>query len=524
MKRLKKLVAVLLAMVMMLCLLAGSAEAASTGAYSTKTFKTTKRYTFMHNPGKGDEKDYKSVVYYTDDYFTLDPTAAKPNISLASASFCLSLAAMGSNDAPRWSGNDACLKAFLKTLGFKNFRSNEEFNKQPTADSLGFGVASKKVAGKDYTLIALGLRGAGYEAEWAGNFTLGRYGQHSDFAMNKDKVLDFLKQYIADNHIKGHVKLWLSGYSRGGAVGNLVAGAIDDGALKDTGITLGKKDLFAINFEPPQGAMLSDKPQASKYDNIWSFVNPNDIVPLVAMKEYGFGRYGRTWNYPSSGTSSNYASKRKAMEKLFYAQSSHEVVDEYTADSFQMYKFDLSDGVVAKDKTSTMTLPEFEQALVTLLANDLVGSRENFVNEYQNGFRTLMYIIQAKKLFTGSETDLERFVKSLQKNLNQESFESRLSRAAKKPFDATYGFNTVVTDLVTESMNDTGFNNLSPVELSLFLNNVVKLVVGLFVANPDYAVTTIMNVMKLINVHFPQVSFAWLMSMDPNYKGAADCY
>ncbi|MBQ8063972.1 MAG: hypothetical protein IJ230_08570 [Clostridia bacterium] len=524
MKRLNKVWAVLLAMAMMFCLLAGSAQAATASAYSTKTFKTAKRYTYMHNPGKGYEKDYKSVVYYTDDYFTLDPTAAKPNISLATASFCLSLAAMGSNDGARWQENDACLKAFLKKLGFRNFRSNDEFKAKPTADSLGFGVASKKVAGKDYTLIALGLRGAGYEAEWAGNFTLGRYGQHSDFAKNKEKVLAFLKQYIADNHIKGHVKLCLSGYSRGGAVGNLVAGAIDDGALKDTGITLGQKDLFAINFEPPQGALLSDSPQAAKYDNIWSFVNPNDLVPLVAMKEYGFGRYGRTWNYPTKQTTSNYSSKRKAMEKLFYAQSSHEVVDEYTADSFQMYKFDLSDGVIAKDKASTMTLPEFEQAVVTLLAEDLVGSRENFVNEYQNGFRTLMYIIQAKKLFTGSETDLDGFIKNLQNNLQKESMESRLQRAAKKPFDPTYGFNTVVSDLVTESMNDTGINNLNPVDLSVFLTTVVKLVAGLFVMNPDYAVTTILNVMKLINAHFPQVSFAWLMSMDPNYKGTADCY
>lgn len=523
MKRFKKLTAIVLALSMMVCLLASGVEAAATSPYSTKTFKNAKRYTFVHNPGAGEEKDYTSVVYYTDDYFTLDPTAASPNMSLATASFCLALSAMQSNDADSWANGDQNLKAFLKKLGFGNYQANDEFKVEPTADSVGFGVASKKVSGKDYTLIAVGLRGAGYEAEWAGNFTLGRYGQHADFALNKDKVVDFLKQYIADNNIKGHVKLWISGYSRGGAIGNLVAGAIDDGALADTGIKLGAKDLFAINFEPPQGAMLSDGIKAAKYNNIWSFVNPNDIVPLVAMKEYGFGLYGRVWNYPTRQNTTNYRDKKNAMKELFYAQSSHETVDEYTADQFQMYKIDLTDGVIAKDTANKTGMPAFEQELVRLIAEDLVGSRENFVNEYQNGFRTLMYIIMAKKLFTGSETDLDQFVANLQKNLQQESMESRLARAAANPYDPTYGFNTVIMDLVTESMNETGFNNLNPADLTVFLTTVVKLLVGLFAANPDYAVTTIMNLMKLVNCHYPPVSFAWLMSMDPNYQGTKDC-
>ncbi len=524
MKHIKKFLALLLSLTMIVALAAGGLEASATSPYSQKKFASAKRYTFRHNPGSGEEKDVKSVVYYTDDYFTLDPTAASPNMSLASASFCLSLAGMHSIDGGSWAKSDQNLKAFFKKLGFKNYRANSEFHQEPTADSLGFAAASKKVQGKDYTLIAMGFRGAGYDGEWAGNFTLGRHGQHADFARNKDKVLTFLKKYIADKGIKGHVKIWLSGYSRGGAVSNLVAGAIDDGALNGTGVKVGAKDLFAINFEPPQGAILSDGIHAAKYNNIWSFVNPNDIVPLVAMEEYGFGRYGRTWNYPCSSNTTNYKQKQKAMEKLFYAQEAHEVVDEYTADSFQMYKIDLADGVIAKDRNSKMTLPEFEQKLVHILATDLVGSRDNFVNEYQNGFRTVMYLIEAKSLFTGSETDTENFVSVLQENLQEESMEARLARAAEAPFDTTYGFNTVISDLVRESMNEAGFNSLNPVELTAFVTNVAKLVAGLFAVDPNMAVTTIMNVMKLVNVHYPAVSFAWLMTMDPNYKGVKDCY
>ena len=163
MKKVRKTLAVLLAMAMMFCLVAGGVEAAAESAYSTKTFKNAKRYTFMHNAG--DDRDYKSVIYYTDDYFTLNPAAASPNISFATASYSLALAAMGSNDAADYSTNDQNLKKLLKKLGYTNYQANDEFLQKPTADSLGFGMAMKKVPGKDYTVIAMGLRGAGYEAE-----------------------------------------------------------------------------------------------------------------------------------------------------------------------------------------------------------------------------------------------------------------------------------------------------------------------------------------------------------------------
>ena len=527
MKHLKKAMAVLMAMTMLFALVAGGAEAAATGPYSTKTFQNAKRYTFRYNSGK--ERDYKGVIYYTDDYFTLDPTAPTPNISFMSASYCVTLTAMSSNDAgENWAKKDQNIKALFKKLGFSNYFASEGFVTRPTTDSIGFAIASKKLKKQNCTLIAVGLRGAGYGAEWGGNFNLGRHGQHADFSANKEKFLKDLRKYIKANKIKGHVKLWISGYSRGGAVANLAAAAIDEGALDKTfekaGITFGPKDLYAMTFEPPQGAMISDGLTRKKYNNIWSFINPNDLIPLAAMKEFGFGRYGRVWNYPTKTNTSNYTAKRKAMEKLFYAMEGHEVAEEYTADSFKMYKLDVTDGVVARDKGNKTTLPEFERDLVRTLSLELVGSRDNFVNEYQNGFRTFLTVIEGKQLLNGNELDGEAFVTALKKNLKKESYADRLVRAAKTPYDTTYGFNTVTKDLIVESMNDAGINDLSPADLTVFVATAVKLVAGLFLADPDMAVTTIMNISSLINCHYPEVSMAWLMTMDPNYNGLADCY
>lgn len=524
MKRMKKMLAVLLAMVMMFGLAAGGIEAAAaSGKYSKMSFPHAKRYTFRYNSGY--DNDWNAAMYYTDDYFYLDPTDPTPNASFMTASYCMTLAAMSSNDAgDNWSKKDQNIKALFKKLGFRNYYASEGFITQPQTDSIGFAIGSKKLNDLGCTLIAVGLRGAGYGTEWGGNFNLGRNGQHKDFAANKEKFLASLKQYIKDNNIKGHVKLWLTGYSRGGAVANLAAAAIDEGALKGTGITLGKKDLYAMTFEAPQGAMVADGLTGAKYDNIWTFINPNDIVPLVAMKEYGFGRYGRVWNYPTQGNDVNYASKKKAMSKLFYAMKAHEVAEDLKFDSFTNYKIDLTDGVIAKDKANKMLLPEFEQKLVNTLSIKLVGSRANFVNEYQNGFRTILTVIMGKRLLNGNELDVDAFTTALQKNLREESMEARIGKAAAVPYDTTYGFNTVLKDLVVESLNDAGINYLSPSDLSIFVTNVVKLLAGLFMIDPDLAVTTVMNIKTLINCHYPEISFAWLMSMDPQYNGVADCF
>lgn len=519
MKQIKKALSVLITMAMMFCLLAGGIEAAATGPYTTETFRNAKRYTFMHNAG--DEKDYKSVMYYTDDYFTLDPTASAPNISFMSASYALSLAAMQSNDKASYAQGSQNLRNLLKKLGYKNFTANEGFTTKPTSNSIGVAAACKKV--KDYTVIAVGLRGAGYEREWAGNFNLGRYGEHDDFASNKTKTLKFLKQFIKDNQIKGHVKIWMAGYSRGGAVGNLVAAAIDDGALKSTGIKVGQKDLYAMFYEPPQGADATKDLKSKRYNNIWSFINLYDAVPLFAMSEFGFGRYGRVWNYPSKNTTENYAAKLKTFKKLFYAQTSHEVEGDYTADDFQMYKLDLANGIIAEDTKSKKTLAEFGPEMTHFMCTTLIGSRDNFVNEYENYARAICTIFFGNDILTGTES-ADGFQKALRENLKEESMASRLARAAKTPYDTTYGFNTVVRDLILESVNDAGFYVADPVTLADFITVAVKVVAGLLLFNPDMAVTAIMNGSSLINCHYPEVSFAWLMSMDPNYNGVKDCY
>lgn len=505
----KKLIAILLVIAMLPALsLTGFAKASD----GEKRFKT-KAYAFRYN--SGDKADWKSTMYYTDDYFSLDATKA-PDPSMATATYAICLAAMGSYVSVHnedWAKSDKNLKAIYKKLGFKHYYSNEGFKVEPSTDSIGVGFASKKY--KDSTVIAVGIRGAGYMGEWGGNVNVGKTGEHSGITIAANTVIDELKQYIADNNIKGNIKIWMTGYSRGAGVTNLAAARIDEGALKGTKVKLQKKDMFAYCFEPLAAGLESNDLTNPRYDNIWCFINPNDIVPKLVMKEFGFGQYGKKYYYPNIRETENYNARKNKMVKYYNRIPSKEVPGEYCVDDFRMYK--LTDKGIVKEKNTAVTQGEFLSDLLSVLSTEFLGSRDVFVNEYQNGFRIALYGILGHRILTGNETNVEAFNEALKANLLEEDMETRLAKAKANPYSLNYGFETVITDLVTESLNEAGINSFDPYSNAKFVANVVKLLTGLIISHPDYAITLIMNLSNIADAHYPETSYAWLQSMDSNY-------
>ena len=57
---------------------------------------------------------------------------------------------------------------------------------------MGVGMAYKVIGEGEnaYTLLAIIPRSAGYEKEWAGNFTVGKDGVHEGFATGRDIILE----------------------------------------------------------------------------------------------------------------------------------------------------------------------------------------------------------------------------------------------------------------------------------------------------------------------------------------------
>ena len=190
------------------------------------------------------KRDASTQFYYTDDYFKQSSYITQRqglsyNSSLATMSLNLELSAWGSPTQANYLFKSNNVKDLLNKLDFKEFEANDDFKFKPTKDSIGAVLANKKlkVDQEDYTLLALAIRGGGYESKWASNVTLRTSGQHQGFDKASQDVLTFLDSYVIKHKIQGKIKLWLTGYSRAAATANLVAGSLNNGRKNATSNT-----------------------------------------------------------------------------------------------------------------------------------------------------------------------------------------------------------------------------------------------------------------------------------------------
>ena len=303
----------------------------------------------------GDERDgvdYVTTFYYSDDYFSrsaVNPNASRKtmdwtdleDLSMATLSMDFTFAVYGSceNTFPTdWSNKNKNGEKFLRECGFGNIFTNAEFNQQTGRDTLGYMFGSKQITvydqkthqNKTFTLVAVGVRGAGYGAEWASNLTIGNKNgaagqnssnslkyRHYGFDFGAQKVLGDLKNYT--QNMTGDVKYWVVGYSRSGAVANLVAGDITrQASTYHTSID----DVYGYTFEPAAGALTTEDPNGTTYPNIHNIINPMDAVPRVSTDLFAHGRLGVDYRVPFHGNTTAadntgyYDNMRAALSKV----------------------------------------------------------------------------------------------------------------------------------------------------------------------------------------------------------------
>lgn len=352
--------------------------------------------------------DAEATYYYDDAYFLND--AKNYNAQLATMSLCLELTSWSSYDTENWPDKSKNARELLtgeNGIGFKEFDQNDSWNNAPTRDSIGLVAANKKIVDatnqdKEYTLIALAVRGGGYGQEWASNFTIGADGAHAGFAAARDDTLAFLKQYIAKYQITGDVKLWVVGYSRAGATANMVGGYLDDNTGYLPNVALAHKDLFVYTFEAPQGALESATTGSGRdYSNIHNIVNLNDPVPLVAPYAWDFVRYNaKDILLPSAAVSSAFPSQIAAMLTEYYklegATNEGYQVQEWSTQ--QNLRIDVNKWLPGGDpllwfEESKVSQNDVLVSTVELLANDVFVSRLNYYTNLQDGMREIFGVL-----------------------------------------------------------------------------------------------------------------------------------
>ena len=199
--------------------------------------------------------------------------AQEENLELALESVCYSAYAF----------EPGAVEAALVQRGFENWRG---YSYQETAESVqfshyaAFSVAEKTINGPDgsYDLIAVIIRGSRDYAEWRSNLDLGGADCHNGFQIAAGQVIRQLENRISDPH---RTKVWITGYGRGAAVGNITA--------HWCGMTLPEENVHAYLFATPNVTQF-----ASSDPFIHNYILEEDALAQLPPGDWGYGRHGST--------------------------------------------------------------------------------------------------------------------------------------------------------------------------------------------------------------------------------------
>lgn len=468
--------------------------------------------TIMYNSGHDDmENDHPCPFVYSDGYFT--DTAYNYRQELATVTMALAMASGNVSDPARFTEGPANLKDFFDCTGFEDFECNDDFVTRPNRDTFGVGIANKEIIvdGEKFTLIGIGLRGCGYYSEWAGDFNVGAEGEHAGFAICRDTAYAFLQEYLTKHtEIRGNIKLWCSGYSRGAVGANMLGGLIDDmivrGEKLNERVNITLDDVYIYTFESPMGA-LKENVNSNVYNNIHNVVNYNDLVAKVAPECMGFARYGVDHVMPSYGLDADYDSLKADMLEVF---NSFENSGEYIIDDFK-YVTVTPTGTLENIKLTIdgrkMPQGEFAERVVNILFTEVLGDRGK-IFEMQGALQELV------QPFIGAYPDQLDAVKSSLADNAAENLREIILNLLKADRESSV---KVITDIVLSSFRDAGICDLTADDLKEIIPGAVELLIPLVINHPDEVATLIFNLTGIASAHYGEVGMSWMMSIPNDY-------
>jgi len=468
--------------------------------HAPKSFPGTAHF----NSGKG------SAPFDYDDLW-FNKGAYGYNHDLAKMSMRLALSAYATDSVKTQYTN---VERLLDDLKFEGITHNDWYTKTPETNSIAVAVGRKHIAfpEENTTVIAVAIRGGGYYSEWGGNFNVGTGDHHQGFALARDQVVDFVQQYIKDQKIGGNIKLWITGYSRAAATANLTAAYFDENCSEIGGmVSLKPADIFAYCFEAPAGVVNPVKDVL--YNNIFSIVNDHDFVPMVAMRKWGFDRYGRTKYLPTAYTHSDYtnATGTGIMNRMVEKYTEY-TGDSYNVDNFCYYYLPSDPNETEPVKTLDGAQGIFLNKVVNKLAES-VGNTANYQEEYQETFKFIgsKIVGEEKYIDFGKIMISELLKKGVVVGVGVAGADMVLAPAVKpnpalnwaskmaKVGTAWLTLRAAVKDTLAEM----GYYNVS----SDVLDGIVKILLDIGVGD---AFQLLINISSVGQAHDPLLCLAWL--------------
>lgn len=485
-----------LSLLLTLVMVAAFAPASVLADAKTPTKKTVTVWAVEdHFTSKAHDEQW--TFSYSDAYFSKSGYTFQND--LATMSLGLAMASFSSRDAVNEGDHkteDRNFVSLMKQLGFRHPQSNADMKRPTAKDTIGVNCAYKKRPDGS-TLIAMGIRGDVYRSEWGGNLLLGKTGEHANWAGCRDRALRYLKSYLKANHLKGRIKLWVTGYSRSAAVSNLIGGALDDGYNLGSGVTLARKDLYCYTFEAPRGTQVS-RVQNAKYDNIHNVLNENDIIAYVPPANWGFCRYGKDYYYPSKRNADSEAEylamDAKAQAKL--KQIPNEVLNIYFPDLYV--------GLFGQAKNQH----DYYKALSTALSDGLVSSRKDYVD---SGLQQV--------LSDGVNVWYSRLDKDVSIQDAGKAFLNKVQRNAGTVFTAlvTADGEEVLGSYLADALKEENITTYDYAQMKRALSLIAKRLARMARRYPRETLNLLANALNLIAAHDVASNIIWLYTMPADY-------
>lgn len=453
-------------------------------------------------------KNDKTVDFvYSDELFSQSGYNYRQDLATMSLAMGLS---GGASQRARQSGDMANMnrnfRHFADVCGFSKYGSNTAMKTRPKVDTIGVNCASKQITdskGKA-TLIAVAIRGFGYQNEWGDNFRVGASGDHQGFSNSRYKALEFLKKYIKDAGIKGRIKIWASGYSRGGAVSNMLGGSLDDGYDLGKDVTLSRDDMYIYPAEPALGAVQGEV-KDPKYNNIHNIVNPNDVVCYVGFPAWGFARYGQDHNTPTKADP-NYQTYDSKM-KEFMRSIPNDTYNIYFPDYFQAWDVNTSGNLITGISKSDKLQPEFYSDLGQAVTKSFTTSRQDYVDNLQDA------MIDFGEMYGREDIELTDGLEETAKILG-DNWQTVLTDLLSLNKDQIEDH---ALDYVAQGFQKAGNSDWTKADWKGVLDQLIPRAKRMAQAYPSTTATLIANLVQIIACHSAAPCQSWLKTLPADY-------
>lgn len=342
-----------------------------------KPFEGTVDVDMLLSKNRDSDTLAKLPFYYSDSFFS--HSACSYDHALAKMSLGVTMSAFTYKKE-----GDKHIRALLNAIGCdgRSIKTEKYDTNKPMDDSCAFALGTKRLPG-GYYLIPVFIRSHRYGGEWVSNAHAidPTCPDHAaGFKLAADKTYDSILRYIDTKALdKERVKLWICGFSRGGAISNLLGArlALESGISKD--------NIFVYTFAAPRCVLDNS---AVFIDNVFNIVSEMDSVPRIPPALWGFTRYGTDLYLPCKARrgAEEYAARLQAMKDEFGSI---------------MQQLGISD-------TEYLALEDQEIALDLFIdyIDDLVDTREKYVS---GGYQQIL-MDYLKKRIEGSKVDPHRFL------------------------------------------------------------------------------------------------------------------